>query len=393
MADRAEREHAGDGVDAGPRAGALVATKPGPHHGDQLPAADRSLWQILKDTVAKFRADNMGDWAAALTYYAVLSVFPALIVLVAIVGLVGQYPKTTDALLELVGQVGPPSAVETFRAPIEGVVQSKGGSGALLGFGLLAALWSASGYIGAFTRAANTAWEVPEGRKIYKLRPLQILITLVAVLLLALVLIALVVSGPIAQKLGDLIGLGPTAVDVWSIAKWPVLLVLVSAGIAGLYYITPNVRHPHFKFVTPGGALAVLAWVIASAGFAFYVSNFSSYNATYGALGAVVVFLLWLYITNAVILLGATLNAEIERGRSGTKGTGVPQQPPDDGETGSSGLGGAVRRDATSTDPPPGRSSAERRAGTADEGGGVRDDVEPPAGLTPRTTPRERESS
>jgi membrane protein len=269
----------------------------------------------LKRTAKEFQDDNLTDWAAALTYYAVLALFPALLVLVALLGLVGQYPQTTNSLLDIVGKLGPSSAVDTFRKPIEGVVQSKGGAGALLGFGLLGALWSASGYIGAFFRASNIVWDIEEGRPVWKLLPLRVVVTLVGVLAVAVVLIGLVLTGPLAQAVGDVIGLGSTAVTVWNIAKWPVLLGIVITIISVLYYIAPNVKHPKFSWVTPGGIVAVLVWIVASVGFAFYAANFASYNKTYGSLGAMIVFLVWLWITNLAILFGAELNAELERSR------------------------------------------------------------------------------
>jgi len=269
----------------------------------------------LKRTAKEFQDDNLTDWAAALTYYAVLALFPALLVLVALLGLVGQYPQTTNSLLDIVGKLGPSSAVDTFRKPIEGVVQSKGGAGALLTFGLLGALWSASGYIGAFFRASNIVWDIDEGRPVWKLLPLRVVVTLIGVIAVAVVLIGLVLTGPLAQAVGDVIGLGSTAMTVWNIAKWPVLLGIVITIISVLYYIAPNVKHPKFSWVTPGGIVAVLVWIVASVGFAFYAANFASYNKTYGSLGAMIVFLVWLWITNLAILFGAELNAELERSR------------------------------------------------------------------------------
>ena len=275
----------------------------------------RSWWAILKRTGKEFQKDNLTDWAAALTYYAVLAMFPGLIVLVALIGLLGEYPRTTNALLDIVGQVGPKSAVDTFRGPIENVVKSKGGAGALLGVGLLGALWSASGYVGAFIRAANVIYERDEGRPFWKLRPLQVAVTLAMVIALTLVAIGLVITGPLAQAIGNVIGLGSTAVAVWGIAKWPVMLLIVMTMVATLYYVAPNVRQPRFRWVSPGGVVAVLIWVAASAGFGLYVANFGSYNATYGSLAGVVVFLMWLWLTNVALLFGAEFDAELERER------------------------------------------------------------------------------
>lgn len=272
-------------------------------------------WATLKRTVAEFRDDNLTDWAAALTYYAVLAIFPGLIVLVAILGLVGQHPQTTNALLGIVDDIGPSSAVETFRGPIESVVKSNSGAGALLGVGLLFAIWSASGYIGAFIRAMNAIYEVEEGRPFWKRRPLQIVITVAMVLLLAIVAISIVVTGPLARSIGEAIGLGDTAVTAWNIAKWPMIVVIVMGMFAVLYYVAPNVRQPRLRWITPGGAIAVLAWLLVSAGFAVYVANFGSYDKTYGSLGGVIVFLVWLWLSNLALLLGAEFDAELERAR------------------------------------------------------------------------------
>jgi membrane protein len=278
-----------------------------------LPA--HGWWATLKRTASEFRDDNLTDWAAALTYYSVLSLFPALLVLVALLGLLGQYPQTSDALLRIVGQVGPSSAVDTVRGPIEGVVRAKGGAGALLGVGLIGAIWSASGYLGAFFRASNVVYEIEEGRPFWKLRPLQIAMTVVMTMLLALVAIAIVVTGPLAGAVGNVIGLGNTAVTVWNWAKWPVMVVVMLSMLAVLYYAAPNVRQPGFRWISPGSVVAIVAWAIASLLFGLYVSQFGSYNKTYGTLGGVIVFLVWLWISNLALLFGIEFNAELERSR------------------------------------------------------------------------------
>jgi membrane protein len=274
-----------------------------------------SLGQTLKRTLTEFKEDELTDRAAALTYYGVLSIFPALIALVSIVGLVGDPATVTKALTDVVSSIGPASAAETFKGPIESITQSSGAAGILLIVGIASALWTASGYVGAFMRASNVIYEVEEGRSFVKLRPLQMLVTLFLVLLTALVLLALVLTGPLADAVGSAVGLGATAVTVWDIAKWPVLLAVVVVMIALLYYASPNAKLRGVKSILPGSVLAVVIWLIASAAFAFYVANFGSYNKTYGALGGVVIFLVWLWITNVAILLGAELNAERERSR------------------------------------------------------------------------------
>jgi len=205
--------------------------------------------------------------------------------------------------------------VDTFRGPIESVVKSNGGAGALLGVGLLFAIWSASGYIGAFMRAINVIYEVEEGRPFWKRRPLQIVITVAMVLLLALVAISIVVTGPLARSIGDVIGLGDTTITIWNIGKWPVIVAVVMGMFTVLYYVAPNVRQPRLRWITPGGVLAVLLWLVASAGFALYVANFGSYDKTYGSLGGVIVFLVWLWLSNLALLFGAEFDAELERSR------------------------------------------------------------------------------
>jgi membrane protein len=275
----------------------------------------RSWFGTLKRTTSEFRDDNLTDWAAALTYYAVLSVFPAIIALISILGLVVDPATITRVITDVVSQLGPASAVDTFKGPIEQISSNR--SSALLGLilGVAVALWTASGYVGAFMRASNAIYEREEGRPFYILRPFQLLVTLVLVLMAALVVLALIVSGPVAEAIGSAVGLGDTAVLIWDIAKWPVMLVMVVLMLAILYWSSPNAKPAGFRWVSPGSVLAVVVWIVASAGFAFYVANFGSYNKTYGTLGGVIVFLVWMWITNLAVLLGAELNAETERAR------------------------------------------------------------------------------
>jgi membrane protein len=271
-------------------------------------------WAALKRTIKEFREDNLTDWAAALTYYAVLAIFPALIVLVSILGLVGN--SATQPLIDNLGAVAPGPAKEIFTNAIKNLQGSQGAAGVLFVVGLLGALWSASGYVAAFMRASNAIYDMPEGRPIWKTLPVRVGLTVVLLVLLAISTIAVVLTGGLAEKVGNIVGLGDTAVSVWNIAKWPVLLLIVSFMFALLYWAAPNVKQPGFRWVSPGGVVAVIGWLIASGAFAFYVASFGSYNKTYGALGGVVVFLVWLWISNVVILLGAEFNAELERGRA-----------------------------------------------------------------------------
>jgi membrane protein len=279
----------------------------------------RSWKAIFKRTIKEFQDDNLTDWAAALTYYGVMSLFPMLLVLVALLGLVGQ-ESTISTMTDSLRAAGLSDVARNVDGPLNEIVRHKGGAGALVGIGLLGALWSASGWVGAFTRAMNAVYEVEEGRPFWKLRPLQVVITLVTVLIVSLVLIAVVVSGPIAKAVGTAVGAGDTAVSVWSVAKWPVLLLVLMAMVDGLYYIAPNVRQPRLRWVTPGGVTAVLVWILASAGFGIYVSHFNSYGKTYGTLGSVITFLVWMWLSNLALLFGAELDSELERERELQKG-------------------------------------------------------------------------
>ena len=280
----------------------------------------RSWKEILKRTYTEFKKDNLTDWAAALTYYAVLSIGPALVVLVSLLGLLGRHPDTTNALLDIVRQLGPSDAASTLEGPLENLTKQGGDAGIALAIGLAGALWSASGYIGAFMRASNSIYEIEEGRPFLRLRPLQIAMTAVGLITVALLGLSLVITGPVAEAIGNVVGLGDTTVLLWNIGKWPVMLVLVMAMFAGLYYLAPNVKQPGFRWVTPGGIVAVIAWIVASGAFALYVSFFGKYDKTYGSLAGVVVFLLWLWISNLALLFGAELDAELERERELKKG-------------------------------------------------------------------------
>jgi membrane protein len=283
-------------------------------------ARESSLFATLKRTATEFSEDNLTDWAAALTYYGLLALFPALIALVAIVGLFGDPQTTTSNVTEIVTSIGPKSAAQTFSEPIKTITSNRSGAGIAFVIGLAVALWSASGYVGAFMRASNVIYETPEGRPIWKLRPLQILVTLAMVIMLAVMALALVLTGPIVDAVAEPIGLSSTAVTIWNIAKWPALVALFITMIALLYYASPNVKLRGFKWVTPGSIVALVVWAVASAGFAFYVANFSSYNKTYGTLAGLVVLLIWMWITNMAILFGHQLNAERERSQEIAEG-------------------------------------------------------------------------
>jgi len=275
--------------------------------------AGTGWWPTIKRTAKEFQEDNLTDWAAALTYYGLLSLFPALIAMVSLIGIFGDPRSTTESLTKIITEIGPASAAETFEGPIKSITENSGTAGIALILGLLASLWSASGYTGAFMRASNVIYETPEGRPFWKLRPLQLLVTLAMIVLLALLAVSLVLTGPVVEAVAGPLGIGQTAVDVWEIAKWPVMALVFLFMIAVLYYASPNVKLRGFKWVTPGSLVAIVVWIVASALFALYVSNFGSYDKTYGTLGGLIALLVWFWISNLAILFGHQLNAERER--------------------------------------------------------------------------------
>ncbi len=273
----------------------------------------KSWLGVLKRTLKEFKGDNLTHWAAALTYYGILSLFPALLALVSILGLVG--PSATQPLLDNLASAAPGPAKDILTNALTGLQSGSGASGFAFVIGLATAIWSASGYIAAFMDASNAIWDVEEGRPIWKKLPIRVGVTVVMLLLLTVLAVMTVVTGPIAESVGNIIGLGDAAVTAWDIAKWPVMAAVIVFMLALLYYAAPNVKQPGFTWVSPGSVIAVVLAVVASALFAFYVANFGSYDKTYGAFGGVIVFLVWLWITNIAILLGAEFNAEAERGR------------------------------------------------------------------------------
>jgi membrane protein len=296
----------------------------------RLPA--QSWKYIFKRAVGKFGQDGCTDIAAGLTYYGVFSLFPALLALVSILGLLGQAEQTTKVMLALAGRLSDQKVVDVIKGPVEQLASSPA-AGWTFALGLVTALWTASGYVGAFSRAMNRIYGTDEGRPFWKLRPTLLLVTLAAVLMAAAIALMLVVSGPIALAAGDALGVGNAAVRAWNMAKWPVVAVLAIVLIAILYYFTPNVRQPRFRWISFGAAVALFAMVAASAGFGFYISNFDKYNKTYGTLAGMIVLLLWLWILNLMLLLGAELDVELERGRqlmAGIKAESELQLPPRD---------------------------------------------------------------
>lgn len=287
-------------------------------------AAEAGIGPALRRTWRELRQDNLTDWAAALTYYAVLAVFPAVLALVSVVGLLGD--AATQPLLDNLAGFAPGAARDVITGAVEGLQESQGTAGVLVVVGFAAALWSASGYVAAFMRAANAIYDVGEGRTLWVKLPVRVGTTLALLLMLAVMAVGITFTGGLAEAAGDVLGVGDAAVTAWDVAKWPVILLVAMTMVGLLYWITPNVKHP-FRWVSPGAVLGVLAWIVASAGFAFYVANFGSYNKTYGTLGGVIVFLVWLWVTNLAFLLGAELNAELERGKRIEEGLPPDEEP------------------------------------------------------------------
>lgn len=308
--------------------------EPDDHRKPQRPSQLRGQsWKLtFKNALHEFTQDQGTDLAAALTYFSVLALFPGLLAVFSLVGVVGQAEQTVATMLELVGGFAPADVVEQIRGPITQMATSQA-SGWTLVAGLLGALWSASGYVGAFGRAMNRIYEIDEGRPVWKLRPQMLLVTAVVVVLVALVLIGLVVSGPIAESVTTMIGLGNLGQTVFGIVKWPLMLLVVVVIIALLYYFTPNIKQPKFRWVSIGSLLAVVIWIVLSVLFGLYVANFANYNKTYGALAGVIMFLLWVWITNIALLFGAEIDSEMERSRqlqAGLEAEETLQLPPRD---------------------------------------------------------------
>ncbi|MFE4468372.1 YihY/virulence factor BrkB family protein [Leifsonia sp. NPDC056824] len=268
---------------------------------------------ILKRTLRSFGQASCTDLAAGLTYFGVLSLFPAMIALVSVLGLVGQSKSGIDALFGMIDQLAP-GMLTVIQAPIEALATSPA-TGVALVVGIVGAVWSASGYVGGFGRALNRVYGVREGRSAFKLRPVQLGVTLASLVLIAIVAVLLVISGPVLQTLGNVLGVGDVAKTAWSVLRWPVVVFALVLLVALLYSATPNVRQPRFRWLTPGAVVAIVLLGVASALFAFYVANFGHYDKTYGTLAGIIVFLLWIWIANVVLLLGAVFDAEIARAR------------------------------------------------------------------------------
>lgn len=326
--DRGDED--GQAEDPPPETGRAPDAGPGERVEERSPDSPtdlpkRSWTAVLKGTLKEFGKDELTDRAAALTYYSILALFPALLALVSLLGVVGQ--SATQTVLDNIEQLAPGAVQDVLRTAVE-QTQGRSGLGSIVAIaGLLLAVWSASGYVAAFIRSANAVYDVPEGRPVWKVLPLRVGVTVVLMVTAVLSSLIVVLTGSLARQVGSILGIGDTALTVWSIAKWPVLLLLVTIMIAILYRATPNARVHGFRWLTPGSFLALLIWMVASAGFAVYVANFGSYNETYGAFASVIIFLVWLWITNLAILLGLEFDAELARQRAVAGGHPTREEP------------------------------------------------------------------
>ncbi|GAB3107962.1 YihY/virulence factor BrkB family protein [Streptomyces calidiresistens] len=328
-ADRGEHGRGGTGSTAEHAVDPERGRPPEGPRGEEPPESPTDLsgrsWKnVFKRTAKEFKEDGLIDWAASLTYYGVLSIFPALLALISIAGLMGT--NAIQTMIENLGELTPGPVRDLLTSMLGQLEGATGGAGFALIAGLAVALWSASAYIAAFMRASNAVYDIGEGRPIWKTLPIRFGVTVVVAVVLVLIAVGVVFTGTLADRAGEVLGLGDTAVRVWDIAKWPVMVLLFSMVIALLYWACPNVKHG-FRWVSPGSLLAVLIWILASVGFAIYVANFGNYNQTYGSLAGVIIFLIWMWISNIAILLGLEVNAELERSRAIATGHSPETEP------------------------------------------------------------------
>ena len=280
------------------------------------------MWRpLLSRTVDEFLKNKLAHWAAALTYYGVLAAFPMLLVLVSIVGLVGH--AATEPLIGNLRAMAPGPGREILVSAIQNLEKGRGGAGFLLIVGLGGALWSASGYMAAFMNASNSIYHVEETRRVSQTVSARVGMSAVVLVLLAVTVATVGLTGPLARDVGSLVGLGDTAAEVWRAAKWLILIGLVGFMVAFLYWAAPNAEQRRFRWVSSGSAVAVLLWLGGSAAFTLFVATFGTYNKTYGPLGGVIVFLIWLWISNIAVLAGATFDAQLER----AAGAAVTRRP------------------------------------------------------------------
>jgi membrane protein len=270
----------------------------------------------LKAAFQRFQSDQMSDHAATLTYYSLMSLFPALLFAVAVLGVFGQESLIADTAEYLKEAGAPPDTVNAVTAALDSAQSQRSTAITALVLGLALSLNSASGAFGAAGRALNRAWRVDEGRGFVRRKANDLLWTLVVLVLVLITFVLVFLGGGLASDVLGLLGLGETAADVWRFARWPAALVSAMLVYAVVYFAAPNVEVRRFQWITPGAVFGVLMWIVASALFFLYVSSFSSYSATYGAFAAAVILLVWLWLTNVVLLFGAELNAAIDVRRS-----------------------------------------------------------------------------
>jgi membrane protein len=284
----------------------------------------RGLAAIGKRTLVSFYDDQMTQHAGALTYYALMSLFPTLLLCLSLLGLIGQYPATYDAIIGYLRGVAPPEVVGPLDTSLRGALRSKGTAATALALSALLALYGTTGVLESCRRALNVVFDVHAGRSFLRRKAVDTLSTVVVLTLSLTCLVAVFVGGRFAEDLLGFAGLGSTAAQVWSIVRWPAAVVFAMLVFSYLYYVTPDVQHRAFRWITPGAAAAVLLWLAASYGFSLYLSRIAGATAVYGTFAGAIVLVLWLWLTNVALLLGAELNAELEREKELREG--VPEQ-------------------------------------------------------------------
>lgn len=280
---------------------------------------------VLTRSVSEFLRDRGPDLAGSLTFYGVLSLFPAVLVMVSLLGVFGQGGRTIDAIMDMLSDIASPEVLDPIRGPVEQLVTTPAAGTALV-VGTAVSLWTASRYVRALARAMNSVFGVEEGRPLWRLWPSGYLLTAALVLLASVGALALVFTGPVAERVGGWIGLGDTALTVWEFAKWPAGMLAAVVALAILYRFAPNVAGRKFSWVSLGAAVALVVIGVATLGFNFFVANFSNFNEVYGSLTGVIVFLLWLWLVNIAVVYGVRLDAEVLRVRQLREGVAAEDQ-------------------------------------------------------------------
>ncbi len=285
----------------------------------------RGTTSVIWRTLVAFYDDQMTHHAAALTYYALMSLFPTMLLALSLLGLLGQYPETYDAIIGYAREVAPDSVVSPLDSSLQGALLNKGTAGTTLAISVVVALYGTTGVLEAARRALNVVFEVEQGRSFLRRKLVDVASTFVLIVLGLAAGILVFVGGSFAEDLLGFIGLGPTVADIWSIARWPAALLVTMFVFSFIYFITPDVKQRSWRWVTPGAVVGVLLWLLASWGFSTYISRVADVGAIFGAFAGAIVLVAWIWLTNVALLFGAELNAEIERHKELREGVPPPE--------------------------------------------------------------------